>query len=124
MDFWKNPKVIKAFWLSAILVILNALGIALIQASSQSLSLNVLVSALFLQNLVVIAIFSLAYDYLRKKRVHWKDAVSFGILGGIVLTTMGVLVGTANFASVTGAVLGIVLLTVIGWISIEVADRV
>lgn len=123
MNFWKNPKVVKAFIVSAVLVVLNALGIALIQASSQALSLNVLMGALFLQDLVVIAAFSLAYDYLKKKRVRWKDAIGFGILGAIILTIMGTIVGTANLATVTGAVLGIVALTVAGWVGIEVADR-
>ena len=116
----------KAGIISFTLIFLNALGLALINTSNARLGFGVLAVSLFWLNFVVLGFALLAYDNFSKKtgyKLYWIDDGFFALFGSILLTTMGSLIGGfTTLGAITGFITGLILLTVLGFIALELGQ--
>ena len=81
----KNPILIKAAIVSLVVVVLNALGFAILQFGNVGLSISILGLAL-VTNFIVLGILSVGYDLVKGKKLYKEDALVGGLVGGVVLT--------------------------------------
>ncbi|MDE1768108.1 MAG: hypothetical protein KGH62_01950 [Candidatus Micrarchaeota archaeon] len=124
MNFLNNPRIKKSLIVSAFLTLLLLIGFALVQVSNQPLGVNVLTSAAFLTDLVVVAIAAVVYDMWRGQKARFGDAIWGGALSAVALASFAGVVGVSALAPGSLSIGLFVLLAVALWLGFEAAEKV